>query len=756
MKVAKVLTVTTLAALCFNSQPAQASDFIKNLLQQFSGTVANWDDLESRRAAAESQILQALQAGNITVADSNSLRAQLKPLADAVVQGRASGKALNFTQGLMYAQSINSVTAALQQAIATKQSNLPDIDALQTELGQQIDNSQKTNQLSADDAAKLRSDLRTVADIEAAIKSSGDGTLNAKQIETISTRLSDIKTRIAQAISMGQSAIPELTDRANKLQTNITDARADGRLSADQAQSLLTQLDQANKHRANLLNLGQYLNGKQILDLAGELDGIASSLQTSIRNDAAAQAQQFQNQSQQYQNQSQQYQNQQPQAQTPASTQVNAPVQVQVNNPSDASLTMGNSANSYKDVVGYWGEAYISNLAARGIIGGFPDGTFHPNDNITRAQFAAIAVKALNVPPNTGSASFNDVPAKYWGAAVIGAVSNAGLVTGFPNGTFAPEDKLTRAQALVILAKALGSGYSNSSELNNYSDAASIPSWALPSVTRAASAHIIANFPDASTIAPNALATRGEVAALMYQTLLALGKPLPKISVGLLPQYAFQNNPSAPPTNANQTTAAPVAAPPLAISNIEFSPTGRLSAGDVLTVRASGTAHGQATFSIKDGPQGLPMTEKRDGVYEGFYTVRKSDNIGLTKVEVTLAKDTLQPVTVTGPALELVLDARAPEIDISPRPNANVQGTLPSIVVRFNDGRGSGVDSASVRLIVNNQDVTAQSIMDSGMIAYRPNMPLTGNVSAEIKVADKCGNATDFVWNFNTVALPEK
>lgn len=74
--------------------------------------------------------------------------------------------------------------------------------------------------------------------------------------------------------------------------------------------------------------------------------------------------------------------------------------------------------------------------------------------------------------------------------------------------------------------------------------------------------------------------------------------------------------------------------------------------------------------------------------------------------------------------------------------------------MRFNDGRGSGVDAASVRLIVNNQDVTAQSIMDNGMIAYRPNMPLTGNVSAEVKVADKCGNATDFVWNFNTVAPP--
>ncbi len=130
MKFAKYLTAAAFVACCCNSQPAQASDFVKGLLQQFSGTVVNWDDLESRHHAVEVQIRQAVEAGKISASDADQLRRQLNPVSDAVIQGRASGKPLSFTQGLIYAQTINSVTANLQQAIATKQSALPDVDAL--------------------------------------------------------------------------------------------------------------------------------------------------------------------------------------------------------------------------------------------------------------------------------------------------------------------------------------------------------------------------------------------------------------------------------------------------------------------------------------------------------------------------------------------------------------------------------------------------------------------------------------------------
>jgi hypothetical protein len=192
------------------------------------------------------------------------------------------------------------------------------------------------------------------------------------------------------------------------------------------------------------------------------------------------------------------------------------------------------SGSTYKDVQGYWGEPYISGLASRGIIGGFPDGSFKPNDQITRAQFAAIAAKALSVPSAGASSTFRDVPTRHWAANVISAVSSAGLVTGFPDGTFRPEDKITRAQALVILAKALKNASPNANELNSYSDASQVPTWAQQSVSIAAGGHIIVNYPDPSLIRPIDFATRGEVAALMYQTLLNTGKDLPRVTIGVL------------------------------------------------------------------------------------------------------------------------------------------------------------------------------------------------------------------------------
>jgi len=95
-----------------------------------------------------------------------------------------------------------------------------------------------------------------------------------------------------------------------------------------------------------------------------------------------------------------------------------------------------------------------------------------------------------------------------------------------------------------------------------------------------------------------------------------------------------------------------------------------------------------------------------------------------------------------------MLDAMPPEIDVQPKADGAAYGGQPNIVVKFTDGHGSGVDPASVHLIVNGADVTSQAIVDTGMIAYRPTAPVAGMVSAQIKLADKCGNAVDYSWRF--------
>src|SRR5579883_1531975 len=115
------------------------------------------------------------------------------------------------------------------------------------------------------------------------------------------------------------------------------------------------------------------------------------------------------------------------------------------------------AAQEFTDIAGYWGEPYIKALVEHGIVAGFPDGSFKPNEQVTRAQFAAMVTRAFELEEegSQSAASFSDVSNKYWGSKAIAAVSSAGLVSGFPDGTFHPEERITRAQALVILAKTL-------------------------------------------------------------------------------------------------------------------------------------------------------------------------------------------------------------------------------------------------------------------------------------------------------------
>lgn len=278
-------------------------------------------------------------------------------------------------------------------------------------------------------------------------------------------------------------------------------------------------------------------------------------------------------------------------------------------------------SSSFGDLQGYWGGQYVTTLAERGIIGGFPDGTFKPNAEITRAQFAAIAVKAFNLPSGNSTRNFRDVPANYWGSPAIIAVSNSGLVTGFPDGSFRPEEKITRAQALVILSKALGNNTNaNPNGLNAYGDRQAVPEWAMDSVARAANAGIIVNFPDATRIDPNNLATRGEVAGLVYQTLVKLGNGnYAPINIGL--------------NNAGNPGPTPTPTPPpltsLQIDRIETNSNPRqpLRQGDDLIIRAYGTPGASAIFELEGLNRDRPvaMQEIQSGIYETTYRIRRGD-----------------------------------------------------------------------------------------------------------------------------------
>jgi parallel beta-helix repeat protein len=179
----------------------------------------------------------------------------------------------------------------------------------------------------------------------------------------------------------------------------------------------------------------------------------------------------------------------------------------------------------FNDVpAGYWAKGYIEALAAQNIIAGFPDGTFKPNEPVTRAQFATIINKAFAPAAKRGTISFRDVQTNFWAYAAIQSAYKGQFVSGYPDGTFKPQQQIPRVQALVSLANGLGLTANNQNVLGFYTDAAQIPDYASAPVAAATIRQLVVNYPTVKQLDPNRQATRAEIAAFVYQALVNSGR----------------------------------------------------------------------------------------------------------------------------------------------------------------------------------------------------------------------------------------
>ncbi|AFY32428.1 DUF1565 domain-containing protein [Calothrix sp. PCC 7507] len=182
-------------------------------------------------------------------------------------------------------------------------------------------------------------------------------------------------------------------------------------------------------------------------------------------------------------------------------------------------------AVAFKDVpAGYWAKGYIEALASQNIIAGFPDGSFKPNEPVTRAQFATIVTKALKPAAKRTAIDFKDVQSNFWAYAAIKSAYQSQFVTGYPDGNFKPQQQIPRVQALVSLANGLGLTANNQNVLTFYSDAAQIPNYAVGPVAAATARQLVINYPTVKQLSPNREATRAEVAAFVYQALVNAGR----------------------------------------------------------------------------------------------------------------------------------------------------------------------------------------------------------------------------------------
>ncbi|MGM3307235.1 DUF1565 domain-containing protein [Anabaena sp. WFMT] len=182
----------------------------------------------------------------------------------------------------------------------------------------------------------------------------------------------------------------------------------------------------------------------------------------------------------------------------------------------------------FQDVpTGYWAKTYIEALAAQNIIAGFPDGTFKPNEPVTRAQFATIITKALTPPAKRTAIQFRDVNSNFWAYGAIQSAYQSQFVAGYPDGTFKPQQQIPRVQALVALANGLNLTANNNNILSFYTDAAQIPNYAIAPVAAATVRQLVINYPMVQQLDPNREATRAEIAAFVYQSLVTIGRAQP-------------------------------------------------------------------------------------------------------------------------------------------------------------------------------------------------------------------------------------
>jgi len=104
---------------------------------------------------------------------------------------------------------------------------------------------------------------------------------------------------------------------------------------------------------------------------------------------------------------------------------------------------------------GYWARQPIENTGTVGMVEGFPDGSFRPDRALTRAELATLMVRAKGIKVGTGPARkiFKDVSADFWGANYIEAAYREGLITGYPDGSFRPNNKINKAEGIAILVR---------------------------------------------------------------------------------------------------------------------------------------------------------------------------------------------------------------------------------------------------------------------------------------------------------------
>ncbi len=175
----------------------------------------------------------------------------------------------------------------------------------------------------------------------------------------------------------------------------------------------------------------------------------------------------------------------------------------------------GNATTEQKalfDIKGHWAEGYIRDLYEKGVVNGYDDGSFCPDNVVTRAEFVKIICKMFNLSGG-GKCYFNDVSSDDWFYDTVCTAEKYGLITGDDNGSFAPYKLITREDAAVILQRFLR--LDTASEVS-FEDFEQISDYAADAVKVMVGAGVMNGYDD-NTIKPKGEITRAEAVAVIFR-----------------------------------------------------------------------------------------------------------------------------------------------------------------------------------------------------------------------------------------------
>jgi hypothetical protein len=173
-------------------------------------------------------------------------------------------------------------------------------------------------------------------------------------------------------------------------------------------------------------------------------------------------------------------------------------------------------APSFSDVpCTHWAYSSIEYLKAHGVTSGYPDLTFKPDNQITRAEIATFMVMAMGLTYTGGETAFPDVPSTHWAYSFIMAAKQHGIVSGYPDGTFKPDNLVTRTEISVMVT--LSRSWTYGGTVPDFTD---VPTtfWGYPYIMASKEHGVIGGYPD-GTFKPNNQASRAE-ASLMTENMM--------------------------------------------------------------------------------------------------------------------------------------------------------------------------------------------------------------------------------------------